>query len=226
MRVLILSLVFLWSTLSHAVEIVQADCSGNWDALRECEKQFESTLLSKIPDLVARQDKELKLISIRGVNPPKILKDGEISYVVIAHYPDQKLTVIRLSGYEYYDMYAYHHLYGNYVQVHDKVAMSPSGRYFAGYNADLESDYGLNAISIYRLADWPTLVTSFRPTKFAINNATFTSDELIKLETSFYGDGFKLENGECELISTASIWQFKNMACATKTVNKTRNPTP
>lgn len=199
---------------SQAVQPMKAECAGSWAQLLACQLDFESALSGRYPDLFTRNGESLTLQPRSKGHEPRVLNDTMLTYRVIAYYPKQDLSVISLSGHEYFDMYAYHHEYGTYFQVFDTIRFSPSQRHLVAFNCDLESDFSPNAVAIYRLDPFVRLAAEFNLDEFCVTDASFDSETSVSLGTEHYGNGFvRYKSEACRLVEKFGVWQFLEAGC-------------
>lgn len=199
----------------HAHAVDSSPCQGAYKEVVECREKVEQEIISKYPKLLKRNGEELTLIPTHEFAKPKVLKNKHSTYTVIAHYPEQQITLIRFYAYEAFNAFIYHHLHGSYQEVFNDIVFSSDNKYMLAYGADIEAGFSPNAISVFRLNSWPELMSSFHTRDFGVIDAKFISNEEIYLKTIFFkrsgvnGYGY----GECSLIRNDDIWQFKGFTC-------------
>lgn len=198
---------------------VQADeeiklCQKEGKTYYECKQKVEKEIIKSIGNLIVRDDKKLILKPLDKRNPDKVLIDDELQYTVKAHYPKQQITLISVTGWEYFNAYIYHHQYGVYREVFDEIRFSEDGSYLLAFGDDIEAGFTPNAVAIYKLGHWPELLVQFQNMNFGVADGEFTSSGEVLLEIYFFKEGVNgYAKGECSLISQHGIWQFKDVDC-------------
>jgi len=190
-------------------------CKGTYKELVECRDRVEQEIISKYPTLLERNGDKLTLKPTHKFAKPKVLKNNHSTYTVIAHYPEQQITLIRFYAHEVFNAFIYHHLHGQYQEVFNDIIFSDDNQYMLAFGADLEAGFSPNAISVFRLNSWPEIMSSFHTQRFGVVEAKFLSNDAIQLKTIFFESGGLngYGYGECSLIRNNDIWQFKDFTC-------------
>ncbi|RYV02111.1 hypothetical protein SOPP22_11115 [Shewanella sp. OPT22] len=159
---------------------VQADegikrCQNEGKSFYECKQEFEARFIKGIDDLIIRDGKTLTLKPLEKHNPDKVLVDGDLQYTVKAHFPEPQISLISVTGWEYFNAYAYHHKYGTYIEVFDEIRFSEDGKYLLAFGDDIEAGFTPNAVAVYKLGHWPELLVHFQNMNFGVSDANFSS---------------------------------------------------
>ncbi|WGL18407.1 hypothetical protein PVT68_08935 [Microbulbifer bruguierae] len=192
-----------------------SSCQQQGKTYAECSQEAEKKIIAGTDSLVVRDNNKLILKPLKAANPEMELVDGELQYTLKAHYPDQKISLISVSGWEYFTAYIYHHEYGAYREAFDEIRFSEDGHFLVAFGDDIEAGFAPNAVAIYELGDWPELMVQFQNMNFGVSDAAFISDTEVKLEIYFFKAGVEgYAKGECKLVSRHGLWQFKDVDCA------------
>ncbi len=193
-------------------------CNSPGKAFPACKSEVESNVISSIGNLAQRNGDTLILKPLEKRNPNKVLVNSEeVTYTVEAHYPEQSLTLISEDAWENFNAHAYHHKYGAYIEVFDKVTFSPSNEYMVAFGADIEAGFSPNAVAIYRLGDWPELLVKYENMSFGVSDALFLSDNKVELRIFYFKEGVNgYAKSTCHLTKSDDLWQFEDIDC-TKT---------
>lgn len=214
MNILIFMALVLLSFSVSANEQLNS-CMKEGRSYYECKQQIEKPIISGVQSsLVIRDGKNLILKSVKKVNPDKILIDGELQYTLKAHYPKHQMSLISVSGWEYFTAFIYHHKYGSYKEVFDDIRFSENGQYLVAFGADIDAEFTPNAIAVYELGNWPELMSLFQNMRFGVTDAKFISNTEVMLKIHFFKENVNgYAHGNCSLILNNGVWQFKDLEC-------------
>ena len=208
-------IAIFFSTNVLSIADIVASCSGSYQERVKCHNETEKKIIHSHPELLQRNGGELILMPIKTGNPPKKLVNKDLEYTVVAHYNDQQISLIKVTGWEYFNAYIYHHLYGVYLEVFDSVNFSENDEYMVAYNEDIEAGFSPNAVAVFQLGHWPEILSSFHNLEFGVTGAEFISNDEILIKTIFFNETGKNDygHGECMLKRYGSIWQFVKLNC-------------
>lgn len=210
------SLALAFICICVQAEDFVSTCQSSGRTYVECKIEHEASIITGLEKYIQRDGKTLHLkpLSIKALDLK--LVDSDVTYTVKAHFPDQFITLIDVTGWEYFNAYIYHHKTGAYIEVFNNVRFSNNGKYMIAFGADFEAGFRPNSVAVYSLGHWggPKLLTMFNDMYFGVNNAKFISSKKIKLETYFFGEGDNgYANGYCFLSLKNNIWQFEKLNC-------------
>jgi hypothetical protein len=217
-------LVFLLAFTVNVLAITLL--SGHCDQLKgqekyDCESAFEKELIKNHSKYFERNDDTLILKTfVEGKSksfvdkPVNSWKDPGAQHRVIAFYPDQLISHVRVGGYEYFESFVFRHAHGSIGDVFWNVAISPNGKLLVGFNAELETNWRQNAIVIYSIVDWGFKpLVSYHPSAFGITDIKFINPVEIELTTVCHAKNTFMAKGKAYLKFTDSVWQIGQISC-------------